>query len=121
MLARTIPIFAGLLLLASRVCGQAVEKQEPLPIEGARAVLAAVVQAAERKPPVTGDELTGHYYRAAAQAAKRVPALRRADAFLLAMGVALDDSDLLRNNALTRGLWQQLETADERERRLRVM
>jgi hypothetical protein len=35
--------------------------------------------------------------------------------------VALDDSDLLRKNPLTRGLWLRIEPDDARARRLRVL
>jgi hypothetical protein len=101
---------------------------------GARTVLAAVVEAAERnrRLPVRGeaddgpfrhkgDELTETYVRAAARAARRLPAEQRAPAFLLALGIALDDSDLIRNNPLTRDLWRRVEPDADRARRLRVL
>src|SRR5436309_3720944 len=120
MYARTV------MLLVALSCGGAVSGQPPgkrpaLPVEEARTVLAAVVQAAQAKPQPKGDELTALYYREAARAANRLPAKSRADAFLLALGVALDESDLLRNNPLTRELWQQVEPDEARQRRLRVL
>jgi hypothetical protein len=101
----------------------------------ARAVVAAVVEAARANtrrprrgepgagPPFrrAGDDLTDYYARAAAAAAGRVPAEHAPAAFLLGLGVALDDSDLLRDHPLTRDLWRRLEPAEERARRLEVL
>jgi hypothetical protein len=78
----------------------------------------AAVGAAFRK---TGDELTVYYFRVAARAAGRLPEKEAAPAFLLALGIALDDSSLLRDNLLTRGLWRKVEPDEARKRRLRVL
>ena len=48
----------------------------------------------------SGDELTVHYIRVAAAAARRLPEKEAAPAFLLALGIALDDSTLIRSNLL---------------------
>lgn len=103
--------------------------------ENARTVLAAIVEAAGAnrrlpqrdapgaRPPFrrSGDELTVHYVRAAAAAARRLPDKEAAPAFLLALGIALDDSTLLRSNLLTRRLWRKVEPDDARKKRLAVL
>jgi hypothetical protein len=105
------------------------------PADNARIVLAAVVKAAadnqrlpERGAPGarapfrrTGDDLTEYYVRAAAAAARRLPEKEAAPAFLLALGIALDDSTLLRDNLLTRSLWRRVEPNEARKRRLAVL
>jgi hypothetical protein len=103
--------------------------------ENARTVLAAVVQAAganhrlpQRDAPAargpfrrSGDELTVYYVRAAAAAARRLPEKEGAPAFLLALGIALDDSTQLRTNLMTRRLWSKVEPDDARKQRLAVL
>jgi hypothetical protein len=103
--------------------------------EGARAVVAAVVKAARHnarlprptdpgtRPPyrLGGDELTVHYVRAAAAAARRLPPRRAAGAFLVGLGLGLDDSEILRGNPLTAGLCRQVESDAERKARLGVL
>jgi hypothetical protein len=102
--------------------------------ESARTVLAAIVKAAGEnhrlpqrdapgaRPPFrrSGDELTVYYIRSAAAAARRLPEKEAAPAFLLALGIALDDSSLLRTNLMTRGLWRKVEPDDARKQRLAV-
>jgi hypothetical protein len=104
-------------------------------VTSARAVLAAVVKAAaqnHRLPRLddvgangpyrrVGDNLTVYYIRAGAAAARRLPAEQAAPAFLLALGIALDDSLLLRQSLVTGALWRKVETDGERLRRLRVL
>lgn len=95
------------------------------PIEAARQVLAAVVLTAEqnqkqKQTARPADRLTELYVRAAAKAALAL-ADKQADAFLLAVGVALDDDELLRKNLVTRDLWARLETDAERRKRLAVL
>lgn len=103
--------------------------------KNAQTVLAALVKAAsenhrlpQRNTPGArvpfrrvGDELTVYYVRAAAAAARRLPEKEAAPAFLLALGIALDDSSLLRSNLLTRNLWRKIETDDARKERLAVL
>ncbi len=111
--------------------------------ENARTVLAAVVRAASENhrlsPPPTfcqaaakggnarasfrrsGDELTVYYVRVAAAAARQLPEKEAAPAFLLALGIALDDSPQLRTNLMTRGLWRKVEADDARKQRLAVL
>jgi hypothetical protein len=102
-------------------------------VENARIVLAAVVKAAaeNRRLPERGakgepfrrggDDLTVYYIRAAAVAARRLPEKDAASAFLLALGIALDDSTLLRSNLVTGALWRKIEPDAARQRRLAVL
>lgn len=117
-----------------RVPAQNVGAREKL-AENAQKVLAAIVEAAAAnhrlpqrgaagaRPPFrrSGDELTVHYVRAAATAARRLPDKEAAPAFLLALGIALDDSSLLRKNLLTSRLWRKVEPDAAREKRLAVL
>ena len=104
-------------------------------VENARGVIAAVVEAAEanRRLPErndaegrgpfrrAGDDLTVYYVRAAATAARRLPVEQAAPAFLMAVGIALDDSSLLRDNLVTGALWRRIEPSEARKRRLEVL
>jgi hypothetical protein len=97
-------------------------KATEFPADEVRKVVAAVVAAAEenaaRGPEkLTGDALTDYYIRRAAAAAKAKGVSPRA--FLLALGVAVDDSGLLRKNLLTRSYLKKVESDAERSRRLR--
>lgn len=58
-----------------------------------------------------GDELTERCVRAAAAAATKLPEGYRSRGFLLALAAGLDDSRLLRDHKLTRGLWRSIESA----------
>lgn len=100
--------------------------------ENARTVLASIVKAARSNcrlprygPPAgfrrSGDDLTVYYVRVAASAARRLPEQEATPAFLLALGIALDDSSLLRSNPLTRGLWHAIESDEARNQRLAVI
>jgi hypothetical protein len=102
--------------------------------DAARRVMAAIGEAAgqNRRLPeravggkgpfrLEGDELTQRYFRAAATAAQQLPKEQAAPAYLLALGVALDDSNLLRSNPVSGGLVRRVETDEERERRLKSL
>jgi hypothetical protein len=104
-------------------------------VEAARTVRAAILKAAEenyRLPRRTdakatapfrreGDELTAFYVRAAARAARDLPADRAGPGFLLALGVSLDTAELLRKNPVTGGTWKLVESDTERRDRLKVI
>lgn len=110
----------------------AVPKKAPTEVlaANARTVLAALVKAAveNRRLPRRntadargpfrriGDDLTVYYVRAGAAATRRLPAEQAVPSFLLALGIALDDSPLLRQSLLTRTLWRKVETDGERQR-----
>ncbi len=93
---------------------------DPL-VDGARAVVAAVVAASDEgaERDLSGDRQTERCVRAAAVAASKLPEGLRVQAFLLGLAVALDTSDVLRKAEATRGLWTRVEDDDEREERLR--
>ena len=102
--------------------------------ENAKTVLTAIIKAADENHRLpqrdapgarapfrrSGDELTVYYVRTAATASRRIPEKEAAPAFLLALGIALDDSPLLRTNLMTRGLWRKIESDDARKQRLAV-
>jgi hypothetical protein len=94
-------------------------------VANTKTVVAAVVEAARRnrnaEAPRTGDELTAYYFRAAAAAARRLPANEAAPAYLFGLGAALDTADMLRTNILTRRLWRRVESDRERAARLAVL
>jgi hypothetical protein len=114
---------------------RADEPKKPTLADDARTVLNKLVEAAadnhrlpKRGAPGArapfrrqGDDLTVYYVRAAAAAARRLPAEQAAPAFALALGIALDDSTLLRNNLVTRTLWRRVESDAVRAKRLRVL
>jgi hypothetical protein len=68
-----------------------------------------------------GDELTNLYVRTAAATAREFPSEHAPSAFLTAIGIALDDSDFMLANPLTRRLCQQVESEAERAERLEVI
>lgn len=68
-----------------------------------------------------GDDLTVEYVRAAATAALTLDKDDRESAFLLALGLALDDSSVLRDNPLTASFCKAIESEDERRQRLGVL
>ena len=104
-------------------------------VEPTQKVVAAVVEAGKKnqqlpaanapgaKPPFRRekDELTAYYFREAALAAQKLPAEQAAPAYLLGLGIALDDSDLMRKNFVTRGFWAKVESDDARKGRLAVL
>ena len=98
--------------------------------EAVRKVIAAiVVRATENsKLPATGtagakvrlkgDELTVAYVQTAATAALTADPEHRVGAFLLGIGLALDDSSILRDNPLTTSFCKTVESDDDRRIRL---
>src|SRR5262249_39201925 len=100
------------------------DKNGPL-VENARKVLAALVAAAERnrQQPLSlkDDKLTEYYFRESAAAPRKLPPQEGADAFLVALGIGLDETDLMRRNPVTRDLWTRVEPEGDRQRRLRVL
>ena len=69
----------------------------------------------------TRDELTEHYVRSAARASRQQNEAVRTQAFFLALAVALDTTNTLREHPLTADLLRQLETAQGRSARLAVI
>ncbi len=81
---------------------------------------AAKTLAADPKRP-KNDALTVEYIRAAAAAAEGQHENHRAAAFLIGLGLALDDSTILRSNPLTKRMCERVETDAERKDRLAVL
>jgi hypothetical protein len=104
-------------------------------VQGTRTVMAAIVKAADsnrRRPAspgrnargvirLSGDKLTEYYIRSAALVAKELPKEQAASAFLLGIGLAIDDSTIISQNPLTRDMCRQIESEEEREYRLEVL
>jgi hypothetical protein len=103
-------------------------------LNGARRVVQAVVQAArdnqllpvrskDPSAPVwrTNDELTTYYVRRAAAAARQLPRQVGPSAFLLGLGVAMDDSNFVRDKPALNDIWRLIEPDDRRPTRLLVL
>ena len=89
----------------------------------ARTVVRAVVARAEllRVNRPKDDALTAEYVRAAAKAASTEAESVRVAAFLIGLGVALDDTTTLRSNPLTARTIRAIESDAERKTRLAVL
>jgi len=99
-------------------------------VEATRVVVQAIAAAARenRAPgpaatpsPLSGDRLTEHYVRRAAAAASRLPSDRAPKALLLGLGIALDESNVLRNSPIVGELCRQVESDDELRQRLALL
>jgi hypothetical protein len=129
---------SALVLLTCLVAPPPPPTPRPRPetlVEPTRTVLRALVAAARdnQRLPVrgsagasapyrrTGDELTEYYVQAMAAAAGRLPPEQAGGAFLLALGIGLDTSDLMRRNPVTGFLWARIEPAEARRTRLAVL
>jgi hypothetical protein len=91
--------------------------------DAARRVLRAVVARAKANTGpgrLTGDDLTAAYVRAAADEALKVPDDQRATAFLLGLGLALDDAGAVDPLLPASGV-RDLETDADRAERLAVL
>ena len=115
--------FTWLILTACSTCGA----EEPAtPKEKAvRTVVQAVAQQAVelQKLPLkerpSGDALTEAYIRTAATAANKLDKSVRVAGFVIGLGIALDDSNTLSGNPLTKKLCASAENADERKARIK--
>jgi hypothetical protein len=70
---------------------------------------------------LSSDQLTEFYVRRAALAAGKAPREIAAQAFLLGLGIALDNSDTLLRNPVTANFCRQVETEAERSARHRAL
>lgn len=89
-----------------------------------RGVVAAITERCRANTgpsALSGDAWTAELVRVAAEAALRADAADRVPAFLLGLGIALDDTDALRDHAATAGLIKDVETSVERAERLRLL
>lgn len=73
------------------------------------------------EPRLKGDELTAAYIRMAADIAVTLDEQLQVPAFLVGVGIALDDSTVLRENLITRDLCRAVESDEERRERLAVL
>lgn len=106
-------------------------KKEPLRLadrakrtESIRAVVQAVTARAKaNKGPaaITGDDLTAALMKAGAEAAQRFEEPERISAFLIGLGLALDDTNSLRDDPLLASAAADVETNDERQERLEAL
>ena len=76
-----------------------------------------LVQEAKDAPPPTGDELLQLYVRQAALAAKQVRRENAARAFILALGIAFDDTDSLRKLPIASAAIESIEPEPRRAER----
>ncbi|MFO0847766.1 MAG: hypothetical protein U0871_04285 [Gemmataceae bacterium] len=91
-----------------------------------RVVRAVTVRAGDLRQPDAGekgrgDALTAELIKTAADVASTLPDDQKVAAFLLGLGIALDDSTVLRNNIKMRALCQAAESDEERQERLTVL
>lgn len=91
-----------------------------------RAVVRAVTRkaqelAVDEKMRPKGDDLTAEYVRAAAAAAAALDETRQARAFLMGIGIALDDSTSLRDKPVVKKVCLAAESEDDRKARLEVL
>jgi hypothetical protein len=115
--------------------GMGQVKASSVVVEATRKVMDAIVKAAEsnRRLPsrpekksegkfrLEGDALTEFYIHAAALVAKDMPKQYASSAFLLGIGLAIDDSTIISDNPLTRDMCKQIENAEERQHRVEVL
>lgn len=88
-----------------------------------RAILAAA-EACSKAPPksrIKGDPLTEQLMRTAAHAAQKLPEEDQIDAFLLAVGIALDRTHALTTNRLLQAQFAEYDTSADRAKRSRVL
>ncbi len=109
-----------------------LDRLTPPPVElpdatvaAARRVVEAIARAAaervESAAPPTGDALTEHYVRRAAEAASKAAADAVAPGFLFGLAIGLDDSPLLRGDPLLGPLCRQVESDDDWRRRVEAL
>ncbi|HEV3386740.1 MAG TPA: hypothetical protein VG097_18130 [Gemmata sp.] len=106
-------------------------KKEPLGVvdlarrsEAVRVVVLAITARAKSNTgpaALSGDELTAAYIKAAANAVQNIEEPHRISAFLLGIGVALDDTGTLRDDPITTGAVAGVETINERQERLAIL
>jgi hypothetical protein len=116
---------AVLALLANEPAKAPAKVDRDTLLKAARPVVAAIVAAGRenqrRAKPLVGDELTEALVRAAVKEARKLPENQSAPGLLLALGVALDRSALMRRNPVTMTAWKRVESDAEREERLKVL
>jgi hypothetical protein len=94
--------------------------------EAVRVVVLAITNCAKAnanagQKALLGDVLTAELFRVAADAALKADEVDRASAFLIGLGIALDDGASLQDSPLTGAAVKDIETAEERAERLKVL
>jgi hypothetical protein len=122
--------------IAAQQTGDRGTTSVPTPVLlGAKQVVAQIVRSAEANralPPKReatagqqtrreGDELTEFYVRQAAGIARFLPDSIGPPAFLLGMGIGLDDSEVVRRHPTFGGLVRAIESDKERSQRIKVL
>lgn len=115
----TNPLAVSVLILAAVVGQPAAQTDAARNVVRAVAARAAELQRSPNSP--RGDALTAEYVRTAAKAALAEGETVRATAFLIGLGIALDDSTALRSNPLMSRTVKAAETDVERKARLAVL
>jgi len=104
-----------------RAPAESAGERRPL-VAATQTVVRAIAEAARQnhrsRRPLTGDRLTEFYVRRAAAVAQRLPPQVAAEAFLIGLGMGLDESIVLRANPLTGRLCRQVESDRQRAARL---
>lgn len=130
------PVAAAYLKQLGSQSGKAPEvvpRTNPL-VQATRQVLDAMIESVEPKRKELlanssdsrsfggpSDRLAELCFREAAAGALKVPKDQAVAAYLLAIGIAADDSSLLRKNLLTRNLWMAIENESDRTRRIEAI
>ncbi len=117
------------ILARAKAPPQADEAEQPLVtplVKETRDILEHLLQVAHRQneagaEPYVGDELTNFYVRQACQAAGRSRSANSKRAMLLALGIFMDDGQMLRSFPGTGAFIRAVESESQREERLRVM
>src|SRR5262245_27047851 len=123
MIRRTV----GVIALVGLSLPTSVLSAEPAvpDVEATRRVVGAVVAEAQRLAragtPRLEEHLTDLYIRAAAAEAARLPRDKAVPAFLAALGIALDDSTLVRSNLIFGPFCRKVESDAARTERLRLL
>jgi hypothetical protein len=82
---------------------------------------ARAIKMGEAGQKLSGDDLTARYVREAAAVAADLSSPDAAKAFLLALGIFIDDSNTLRSFPATSALVTQMETDEQRRNRLTML
>ena len=114
-------LFSCIFLLTVSAGEQLADAKPVTKAQATRKVVAAIILAVQADSDARGDVLTTSAIRAAAEAAGRLPEDLGRQAFLLGLGIGLDDSMILRGNPLTSRFCNEVESDDDRKRRLKII
>ncbi len=106
------------LATAPPVFGQSLQAATSTVVD---AIVSAASENHQRAHPLQGDLLTEHLMRRAAQAASRLPEAVSVKAYLLALGIALDDAGTLQRTPLLSQWVPVVESESQRRQRRSVL